>query len=158
MDEIKYYSISEFAEIVGVSRQSVYKALSTKLSTYVVNQGDRKMLRAEALCEYNCQPSVNQTVNLVDSSVDTQSGTENEFLYELLKKELDHKNKLIEDLQNELSEERKHSREQSERIAVLASQAQYLQLEQKIDNLEIVTDVQEKPKEKRGLWRKIFKF
>jgi len=160
MDEITYYSVQEFAKKVGVSRQSVYKALSTKLSTYVVNQGDSIMIRAEAFCEYDCQPSVNQSVN----QVDTKSSTENEILYEILRQELDHKNKLIDDLKNELAEERKHSREQSERIAILASQAQYLQLGHKIeqDNPPIqsavqVTEEHENSKEKVGFWKKWFK-
>jgi len=159
MDEITYYSVQEFAKKVGVSRQSIYKVLSTKLSTYVVNQGDKIMLRAEALCEYSCQPSVNQGNTLVD----TKSSTENEPLYEILRQELEHKNKLIDDLKNELSEERKHSREQSERIATLASQAQYLQLEQKIEkdippskSVVNTTEAHEDSKEKVGFWKKWF--
>lgn len=156
MDEIEYYSISEFAEKVGVSRQSIYKALSTKLSTYVVNQGDKKMLRKEALCEYNCQPTVNQVVNQTVNQVDSSFSAENNFLYEILQEELNYKNKLIDELRIELSEERKHSREQADKIATLASQAQYLQLEQKAERENPDIKPVEK-NEKTGFWKKWFK-
>lgn len=165
MEENKYYSIPEFAKKVGVSRQSIYKALSTKLSTYVVNQGDKKMLRAEALCEYNCQPTVNQVVNQTVNQVDSSFSGEKDFLYEILREELNYKNKLIDELRIELSEERKHSREQSDKLATLASQAQYLQLEQKTgqenDSISIIEqpiEILEEPKEEKvGFWKKIFK-
>lgn len=51
-------------------------------------------------------------------------------LYEILERELQAKNEQIAALQAELSKERQHSREQAERIAVLADQAQRLQLDQ----------------------------
>lgn len=51
-------------------------------------------------------------------------------LYEILERELQAKNEQIVALQAELSKERQHSREQAERIAVLADQAQRLQLAQ----------------------------
>ena len=47
-------------------------------------------------------------------------------LYEILERELQAKNERIAALQAELSKERQHSREQAERIAVLADQAQRL--------------------------------
>lgn len=51
-------------------------------------------------------------------------------LYEILERELQAKNEQIAALQAKLSKERQHSREQAERIAVLADQAQRLQLAQ----------------------------
>ncbi len=51
-------------------------------------------------------------------------------LYEILEMELQAKNEQIAALQAELSKERQHSREQAERIAVLADQAQRLQFAQ----------------------------
>ena len=51
-------------------------------------------------------------------------------LYEILERELQAKNEQIVALQAELSKERQHSLEQAERIAVLADQAQRLQLAQ----------------------------
>ena len=69
-------------------------------------------------------------------------------LYEILKSELEAKNKQIEELTSELAKEREHSREQSEKIAVLADKSQRLQLAQ-ISIKEI-----EEPKKKSFLWFK----
>lgn len=48
MKNEKLYSISEFAEKVGLSRQAIYKRLNTDLSTYVVNVDNKQMLSARA--------------------------------------------------------------------------------------------------------------
>lgn len=70
-----------------------------------------------------CEPST--TDNQLTVEVDGQNR-----LYEILERELQAKNERIAALQAELSKERQHSREQAERIAVLADQAQRLQLDQ----------------------------
>ena len=70
-----------------------------------------------------CEPST--TDNQLTVEVDGQNR-----LYEILERELQAKNEQIAALQAELSKERQHSREQAERIAVLADQAQRLQLDQ----------------------------
>lgn len=70
-----------------------------------------------------CEPST--TDNQLTVEVDGQNR-----LYEILERELQAKNEQIVALQAELSKERQHSREQAERIAVLADQAQRLQLAQ----------------------------
>lgn len=69
-----------------------------------------------------------------------------------LQKELDIKNKQIEELTAELVKEREHSREQSEKMVVLADQAQKLQLAQMKPQLtdggadpQAETPLQEKP-------------
>lgn len=61
----------------------------------------------------------------------------------ILKDELEAKNCQIEELQKELSKEREHSREQSEKMSILADQAQKLQLAQMKPQLtEGVADLQ----------------
>ena len=88
-----------------------------------------------------CEPSTtdNQLTVEVDGLVDEPSTKSEEKtaevdgqnrLYEILERELQAKNEQIAALQAELSKERQHSREQAERIAVLADQAQRLQLAQ----------------------------
>jgi len=181
MDEITYYSVQEFAKKVGVSRQTVYNALSNKLSNYVVTCKGVKMLRADALCEYEIRNDV-QNFDKLDTDLDNfDTKLDSQFdkldtdldnqLYEILREELNYKNKLIDELQAELtkareeiSEERRYSREQFDKIATLASQAQYLQLGQKIeqDNPPIqsavqVTKTHENSKEKVGFWEKWFR-
>jgi len=185
MDEITYYSVQEFAKKVGVSRQTIYNALSNKLSNYVVTCKGVKMLRAEALCEYEIRNDV-QKFDKLDNDLDNQfdkldNDLDNQFdkldndldnqLYKILREELNYKNKLIDELQveltkarEEISEERRYSREQFDKIATLASQAQYLQLGQKItkDGSPIqhtvkVTEENANSKIKVGFWKRWFK-
>lgn len=90
-------------------------------------------------------------------------------LYEILRTELQAKNEQIAALQSELSKERQHSREQAEKIAVLADQAQRLQLAQMRDSQESLppitgspvgeqqTPAPTEPGEKQGFWKNIFR-
>lgn len=66
-------------------------------------------------------------------------------LYDILKLELQAKNEQIATLQSELSKERQHSREQAEKIAVLADQAQRLQLAQMRDSPESLPPITGEP-------------
>lgn len=66
-------------------------------------------------------------------------------LYDILKLELQAKNEQIAILQSELSKERQHSREQAEKIAVLADQAQRLQLAQMRDSPESLPPITGEP-------------
>ena len=89
-------------------------------------------------------------------------------LYEMLEKELQAKNEQIAaqqaeivNLQAELSAERQHSREQAEKLAVLADQSQQLQLAQmaplQLDQGGTSSSGEEpEGKEKRSIWRRIF--
>lgn len=72
-DEIEWLSVAEFARRAGVSRQAIYKALSTsvstplstELSTYCKLVDNEKRLSSAALalyCQPSCQPSC-QPVN-----------------------------------------------------------------------------------------------
>ena len=97
----------EIAEEIGVSKQAVFKKMKREpLSTGL--QGLTTTVDGRLIV-----------------SVDGQNR-----LYEILERELQAKNEQIVALQAELSKERQHSREQAERIAVLADQAQRLQLAQ----------------------------
>ena len=79
-------------------------------------------------------------------------------LFEILRKELETKNKRIEFLEAELSEERKHAREQADKIAVFADQAQKLQLAQMNQRMMEEDEELEEPEimpEKEGIFKKI---
>lgn len=90
-------------------------------------------------------------------------------LYDILKAELQAKNEQIAALQSELSIERQHSREQAEKIAVLADQAQRLQLAQMRDSPESLPPITGSPvgeqqasapaelERKQGFWDKLFR-
>lgn len=92
----EYISISEFAKRAGVSRQFIYKELSTKLSTYCKEVDNQKMLNIKALELYSVNQTVNQVVN-EETDRDTMKDLI-EILQEqqkVLKQELDIKNDQI---------------------------------------------------------------
>lgn len=95
----EYISISEFAKRAGVSRQFIYKELSTKLSTYCKEVDNQKMLNIKALELYSVNQTVNQVVN-EETDRDTMKDLI-EILQEqqkVLKQELEIKNSQISDL------------------------------------------------------------
>ena len=144
-------TIRQIADEIGVSKQAVFKKikrepLSTSLQglTATVDgklmvEVDGEKLIKQAFSEIAPSTTDNQLTVEVDGLVDEPSTKSEEKtaevdgqnrLYEILERELQAKNEQIAALQAELSKERQHSREQAERIAVLADQAQRLQLAQ----------------------------
>ena len=97
------------------------QGLTTTVDGRLIVSVDGEKLIKQAFSEI--APST--TDNQLTVEVDGQNR-----LYEILERELQAKNEQIVALQAELSKERQHSREQAERIAVLADQAQRLQLAQ----------------------------
>lgn len=98
------------------------QGLTTTVDGRLIVSVDGEKLIKQAFSR--CEPSTS-TDNQLTVEVDGQNR-----LYEILERELQAKNEQIVALQAELSKERQHSREQAERIAVLADQAQRLQLAQ----------------------------
>lgn len=122
-------TIKEFSELAGKTPQAIYKQLNGRLKPFVQLVDNKKMLESRALgevfgieaeetIEQSGQPELNIQANLEKT------------LYDILKAELEAKNEQIASLQAELAEERRHSREQADKIAVFADQAQKLQLAQ----------------------------
>lgn len=122
-------TIKEFSELAGKTPQAIYKQLNGRLKPFVQLADNKKMLESRALwevfgieagetIEQSGQPELNIQANLEKT------------LYDILKAELEAKNEQIASLQAELAEERRHSREQADKIAVFADQAQKLQLAQ----------------------------
>ena len=137
-------TIRQIAEELGVSKQAVHqkrksKGLETALqpftttiegTIYIAPEGEVLLKQAFLKPETPASSTVNvNSFTPVDGRVD---GSEHP-LYAILKAELEAKNrqleakdKQIEQLQIDLAEERKHSREQADQLAVLAARAQDL--------------------------------
>lgn len=130
-------TIRQIAEELGVSKQAVHQkrkteALATALQpfteifdgvVYIAPEGEKLLKQAFAKPETPTASTVDDNqFTSVDGRVD---GTEHP-LYAILKAELEAKNKLIEQLRTDLAEERKHSREQADKLGQLADQAQRL--------------------------------
>lgn len=115
-------TIKEIAEEIGVSKQAVFKKNEawTTINRFTGVDDNQLTVEVDGLVDEPSTKSEEKT-----AEVDGQNR-----LYEILERELQAKNEQIAALQAELSKERQHSREQAERIAVLADQAQRLQLAQ----------------------------
>lgn len=130
-------TIRQIAEELGVSKQAVHqkrksKGLETALqpftttidgTVYISPEGETLLKQAFIKPEIPTPSTVNVNgFTPVDGHVDAPEHP----LYAILKAELEAKNKQIEQLQQDLAEERKHSREQADKLALLADQAQRL--------------------------------
>ena len=103
MKKEEYISIAEFAKRANVNRSYIYKILSTKLSTYVRQVDNQKMLNVKALELFDVDQSVYQ--------VDTEREAVKDLIELLqeqqraLKAELEIKNEQIRALNNASSQQ-----------------------------------------------------
>lgn len=99
MNNYELLSVKEFANLAGVSVQSIYKGMNGRLSPWVELVDNRKMLNAHALEElYGIK--IEQHVN---SNFRNQSTSNTDSEVEFLRAQ-------IESLQTELAKEREHNR------------------------------------------------
>lgn len=176
-------TIKEIAEEIGVSKQAIFKKikrepLSTSLQGLMTTVDGRLMVSVDgeklikqAFMKGEVSTTDNQLMTTVDGLVDEPSTKLEEksaevdgqnALYEILKMELQAKNEQIDALQTELTKERQHSKELAEKIAVLADQAQKLQLAQMNpqisaeQNQEAEKEPEQKETIKKPWWKSLF--
>lgn len=131
MDQKEYLTIKEFADIAGVSKQAVYQRLTGTLKPYVSVKDGVKYLNIRALELYKGDDAVKK---LKKNNQEESNSVQVDSMVELLKRELDQKNKQIDELHKLL--------EQSQ---VNLSQAQY--------RLQLIEDQRnEEPEEKKESW------
>ena len=134
-------TIRQIADEIGVSKQAVFKKikrepLSTSLQGFTATVDGRLMVSVDGeklIKQAFSGGEVSTTDNQLPPTESDEKTVEvdgQNALYEILKMELQAKNEQIAALQAELSKERQHSQKQAEKIAVLADQAQKLQLAQ----------------------------
>lgn len=144
MDCKEYLTIKEFADAAGVSKQAVYQRLTGTLKPYVSVKDGVKYLNIRALELYKGDDAVKK---LKKNNQEESNSVQVDSMVELLKRELDQKNKQIEKLQSLL--------EQSQ---VNLSQAQYrLQMiEEKQMQEQSEADQTEQEPVKKTWWQKLF--
>lgn len=131
MDRKEYLTIKEFADAAGVSKQAVYQRLTGTLKPYVSVKDGVKYLNIRALELYKGDDAVKK---LKKNNQEESNSVQVDSMVELLKRELDQKNKQIDELHKLL--------EQSQ---VNLSQAQY--------RLQLIEDQRnEEPEEKKEPW------
>lgn len=103
MAQNELLTIAEFAELAGVSRQSIYKQMSTRLSKYCKLIDNKKMIEYRALAEVfgipveqPCQPENDNSVN-----PNVNPSEPFEEIIEMLRNELEVKNRQITTLQDQ---------------------------------------------------------
>lgn len=72
MEKHELLTVSQFAQKAGISRQRVYKLLTSKLSTYCQRVDSQIMLDSSALSLFDVNGVDNETVNML-SSVDNET-------------------------------------------------------------------------------------
>lgn len=164
-------TIKQIADEIGVSKQAVQKRIAreplhSSVYAYIDKVGGvlyiaytGEMLIKQAFFENECihQPTTVYTPTYTPAY--TPAYTPNESLYEILKLELEAKNKQIDELQKLLEKEREYNREQSKQMAILADQSQKLQLAQiqsQLAEVEKENSIKEQVK-KKGILTRLFK-
>lgn len=137
MDQKEYLTIKEFAEAAGVSKQAVYQRLTGALKPYVSIRDGIKYVNIKALELYKGDDAVKK---LKKNNQEESNSVQVDSMVELLKRELDEKNKQIDELYKLL--------EQSQ---VNLSQAQY--------RLQLIEDQrnEESEEKKESWWKRWFK-
>lgn len=164
-------TIRQIAEELGVSKQAVQKRISreplhSSVYAYIDKVGGvlyiaytgEKLIKQAFLKDDRIQIGDNQPTTLY-TPLSIPVSTPKDKLYEILKEELEAKNKQIEELTKELAEEREYSRKQGEKLAVLADQAQKLQFAQMQPVIAAEKEVHEEEimaQEKLGFWKRLF--
>lgn len=146
MDGKDLLTIKEFSELAGRTTQAIYKQLNNRLQPFVQVVDNKKMLEARALKEIFDVDIEHPNQQEPDEQPPLETP-----LYEILKAELEAKNEQILNLQVELIAERQHSREQADKLAVFADQAQKLQLAQMKPQI-----TEEEEPEKKGFFKRLF--
>lgn len=153
-------TIKQIAEEIGVSKQAVRDEIAKQgLQSSLRKNGNQFAIdeELEKLIKSAFDGRTIAKLNAKTLQSKTQSKTQSEKTVdvllkqsEMLQNELEIKNKQIEELNAELAKEREYSRKQSEKLALLADQAQKLQLADKmIEDKKMIED----PAAKRKPWQ-----
>ena len=138
MEDKQYLSVSEYAEIKGISKQAVYKQLNNKLKNFVVEVENQKYIDRAALTEEQKQ----KVEQLFNPKVEQIEQPFNPKFQPLLEKQIEEKDKQIERLFQQIEEKDK----QIETLQNLLNQSQQLQA---IDRKLLL----ESNQKKKGLFR-----
>lgn len=157
-------TIKKIADELGVSKQAVYKRFKGRLYTAVApyTHTDAGILYIEEQGETFIKQDFAGNTASDGAHTDTHTGSHTDTVVdaviEMLKKELDEKNEQLRNLEKELAVERQHGREQADKIAALADQAQRLQLAQ-MKPVELIgvgdpTETEPAQKKKWQFWKR----
>ncbi len=167
-----YFTVKEMAEMLGVSKQAIYKRMTKDFQPYVVEVDNQKKIKSEILQYIRAEKeSTKESTGLKDSTGLKYQDEGNVLgkIIEILEKENNQKQSQIEELQKQLKEEREKRDLMTDKVIELSGQVgntlQSLTQGQLADKLiegkkilneqEGVADLQaEAPPKKKHWWQK----
>lgn len=168
MDQKKYLTVKEVADKFKISRQAVYNKLDNEFKPYLTIINNKKMLKIGILKlldknTLSSELTENMSTYLTESlQVLREQNSQLQSIIDTLQEQLHVKDIQIEQLQLEISLANNHSREQSDKLAQLAENAQQLQKGQmvmNIDNSKMIADKITETKEEPSnhWWTNLFR-
>ena len=149
----EYLSIKDFAKRAGKSQQAIYKQVERKLNKYIKLVDNQKMIDIRALqevygieVEQPIQPKVEQVEQPIQPNFDSIL-SQNQQMIDMLKEQLEAKDKQIENLQKLLDQEQQLNAMNQQKILALESK-----LEEPNE-----TDPKESDETPKGFWSRLFK-
>ena len=140
-EEERFYSVKEFAELVGRSNQAIYQRLDKDLDKFVKRTDRRKMISEQALSLFGIQ-ELEQELGQENQELGQENSSDLNTVVEVLREQLAAKDKQIEELNARLAEAQSMAQSVAQANAVLASQAQQLQ----------AIETQERQEQRRRRW------
>lgn len=137
-----YISVSQYAEIKGISKQAVYKQLNGKLKEFLIVVDNQKFIDLNALNEVE-----KERLNNIEQPVEQQFNNSFQLFFE---KQIEEKDKQIESLLNQIDQ----LQDQNTKLTDLLKNSQLLLAVEKKVMLEENTENQ---KEKKKGFLNIFK-
>lgn len=148
----EYISISEFARRAGVSRQAIQQRLDTTLREYVKVEQGRKRISINGLRLFDGASLAQENDKDCQGKNDVDMA-----VIELLRKELEAKDKQIEQLQKLLDQEQQLHAATAQRLLLLEQPKQTEEPEEPEETEEAPTEkAAPVPEPKRGFWQWLF--
>lgn len=152
MNNREYISISEYAEVKGLTKQAVYKQLDKKLKPFLIIVEGKKHLKIEVLSETEREKLKFFEQQVVKNSNNFEQQLNNDF-QRIFEEQLAKKDEVIETLLRQvesLTEQNRTLTEQGKAISDLLKSTQILLLAERKDFY--IEDGEIKQKEKRGIF------
>jgi hypothetical protein len=149
-----YISIQEYAKIKGISTQAVYKQLTTKLTTYVVEVDNHKMLKISVLDE-DLNNQVDNRVANHSTKVDNQVAIDSRYI-ERLEKDIEYLRKTLDEERQAHREDNARHTAEIERLTTAIINEQSLRLVTAKEAIEDTATDEAPPEKKQGFFKRLF--
>lgn len=131
-----YITISQYAEIKGISKQAVYKQLNTKLQPFLIEVENKKFLKIEVL-------TAEEREKLNEVEQPNEQPFNNQF-QPFLQAQIEEKDKLIQNLLKQIES----LQEQNTKLTDLLQNSQILLATEK----QLYLESEKNKKEKKSFW------